>query len=298
MLAFDLGGTRIKSGIVDPASGKVLAFETSSVDGDFEAALSGIKRLGREMTESMTVSAAGICVPGIVDDRGIVVSLPGKLEGIVGYDLPGFLSAEFGPSFMVMNDAVSYAVGESAFGGGAGMKRVVVMTIGTGVGVAVIEEGRPLGAGTFGAGIFGGQIPISEREEGPKDTSGRSDTIEAMCRASRIVDYANLAGGQFETVEEVYAAFERGDRAAKDGVRAYRRHLTRALVALVHAHAPEALVIGGGPITAGNPLTDGIEEGVNERLFGSLRVRVSPAGLGDKAALLGIGHLLADRRKA
>lgn len=296
-VVFDLGGTRIKAGVVEGDTGRVVAFETATVDSGFEGALSAIKRLGRELSEGIEAFGTGLCVPGIVDERGIVVSLPGKLDGIEGYDLPGFLSAEFVPPVMVVNDAVAYAVGESAFGEGKGMARVVVMTIGTGVGVTVIEDGRPLGAGAFGAGIFGGQIPISEREEGPEDTSGRPDTIEALCRARRIVDYANDAGGEFDSVEQVYAEFRRGDRPAADGVRTYQGHLVRSLVALAHAHAPEVIIIGGGPMVEDNPILEGIENEFNERLFGSLQIRVSRAKLGDSGALMGLGRLL-DRKAA
>jgi len=291
-VVFDLGGSRIKAGVVEADSGKLVAFQTAIVNGDFEGALSAIKRLGRELSDGIDPAGTGLCVPGIVDERGIVISLPGKLDGVEGYDLPGFLSAELVPPAIVVNDAVAYAVGESAFGEGRGMMRVVVMTIGTGVGVTVVEDGRPLGSGTFGAGIFGGQIPISERLEGPEDTSGRSDTIEALCRARRIVDYASDAGGEFESVEEVYAAHRKGDGPAADGIRTYRAHLVRAIVALTHAHAPEAIVIGGGPMVDGNPIIEGIEDEVNERLFGSLEVRVRRAALGDSGALVGLGCLL------
>lgn len=291
IIAFDVGGTRIKAGLVDRTSGEVSSFRTAPADADFESALSAMKRLGADLTASGDIDGVGLCIPGIVDPNGIVVSLPGKLEGVEGYDLPAFLAEQFEVPSVVVNDAVAYAVGEAAFGQGAGMSRVVVMTIGTGVGVTVVEEGRPLGTGAFGAGIFGGHIPISERQEGYLDTNGRPDTFEALCRAQRIVDYANDAGGSFADVEEVYEAARSDDSAALEGIRDYRGHLTRGLVALTHAHAPEAIIVGGGPATADNPLLEGIEATVNERLFGSLEVKIRTARLGDTGALAGLARL-------
>jgi glucokinase len=292
LLAFDVGGTRIKAGLVDRQSGEVSSFRTAPADSGFEPALAAISELGRDLTAASAVDGVGLCIPGIIDSRGIVVSLPGKLEGVEGFDLPAFLAEQFAVPSVVVNDAVAYAVGEASFGEGAGMTRVVVMTIGTGIGVTVVEDGQPLGAGAFGAGILGGHIPISEKEEGYLDTNGRPGTIEALCRAQRIVDYASDAGGKFTTVEDVYEAAERQEEGALEGLRTYRGHLTRALVALTHAHSPEAVIVGGGPATPNNPLLNDIEELVNERLFGSMRVKIRTARLGDTGAIVGLSRML------
>jgi predicted NBD/HSP70 family sugar kinase len=93
------------------------------------------------------------------------------------------------------------------------------------------------------------------------------------------------------TVGEVYEAHTLGRPEALRGIELYRSHLTRALVALAHAHAPDAIVIGGGPMTSNNPITRGIQGPVNERLFGTYEVAVETARLGDMAALCGLAHM-------
>jgi glucokinase len=291
VLSLDVGGTRVKAGLVEDTN--VFDERTVDVGKTFEATLEKIRSVGRDVSAGRKLPGAGMCVPGLVDERGIVVSLPGKHSGIEGYDLPGFLRDEFGGKAVVVNDAVAYAVGEALAGAGVGFPRVVVMTIGTGVGVTVVESGRPLGAGELGGGILGGHIPISERTEGYLDTNGRPDTLEALCLAGRIVDYANDAGGSYTTVTEVYEGFQRGESAAREGATRYREHLIRGLVAVAHAHAPDAIVVGGGPLTPGNPLLDGVEGAINQRLFGSFKVELRRAELGDTAALIGVARLLA-----
>ncbi len=288
ILAFDMGGTRLKGGVVSTEDGSVSSFGFVDVGGNFERALAGLVEMGRGLTEVEACSSVGLSVPGLVDESGMVVSLPGKFEGIEGFDLKGFVRKELDLEPFVVNDAVAYGSGEAAFGAGRDYRRVVVMTIGTGVGVTALEKGVPLIDGVFGAGILGGQIPISEATSGPEDTSGRHDTIEAFCRADRIVDYS---GAAFTTVPDVFEAFARGDSEAVKGVETYRSHLARALVALAHAHAPEAIVIGGGPMGAGTPLLEGVEETTNSRLFGTYRVVVRPAQLGDEAALAGLARI-------
>lgn len=299
LLAFDVGGTRLKAGVVSIDDGTVGMTRVEAIAGlKADDVLASVARIGRELLAEENCVGVGLCVPGMVDRHRRVISLPGKLRGIVGYDLAAWLATQFSVEPVVVNDAVAYGVGEASFGAGRGYGRVVVLTIGTGVGVAVVQDGHPLTSGAVGGGTFGGHIPISERDDGYTDSNGRPDTIEALCCARRIVDYANEFGEATESVEEVYDALARGRPGAHSGIERYRRHLTRALVAVAHAHAPEAIVLGGGAMTPGNPLTDGLRATVNERLFGSYEVEVEIARLGDVAGLCGLARIHQDRFKS
>jgi glucokinase len=291
VLAFDVGGSRIKAGAVTP-SGNVECLSSASTPSVWSEAAVEIRGLGKELAEGHDFAGVGMCVPGLVNQKGVVTSLPGKLEGIVGVDLPEFLTQEFGTRSLVVNDAIAYAVGEAAAGAGMGAERVLVMTIGTGIGVTVIEEGKPVGGGSLGGGILSGHIPISDYNDGRNDTNGRPDTIEALCLAQRIIDYANDSGGKFSSIEDVYGAYEQGDTAAVAGIETYRGHFVRALVALAHGHAPDVIVVGGGPLAQGSPLLEGVEQKVKSRLFGDFTTKVRPARLGDGAALVGLANLL------
>ncbi|MHB8513312.1 MAG: ROK family protein [Actinomycetota bacterium] len=281
--AIDLGGTRTKCGIVD--DGSVIArsvFDTPASARDaLERAFKAVNDLDEEFER------VGLCVPGLVDEQGVVVSLPGKLDGIEGLPLPKIVKDALGADAVVCNDAVAYGIAEASCGAGRSANTCVVATIGTGVGVTALVHGLPVTTGALGGGLLGGFIPISETSN-YTDSNGGRNTIEALCCAQRIVDRANESGGNFETVTDVYSAFESSDPSAIAGVERYKLDLVRALVALAHAHAPDVLVLGGGPLTKGNPLMTGIEETINEKLFGTYRVRVRAAELGDDAALIGL----------
>ena len=296
ILAFDLGGTRIKAGLVAADTGAVVATTGAATPPDAEAALTLLDEVGRGLLAGDACHGVGLSVPGLVDD-GWVVALPGKLDGIVGRDLRGLLASTFAASAVVANDAVAYGCGEAVFGAGRGDRRVVVVTIGTGVGVAVIEDGRAVGSGPLGGGILGGQIPISE-PDGREDTSGRRGTIEARCRAQRIVDEANDAGGDYDSVESVYAGHASRDAATRAGIAAYRRWLARALVALTHAHAPSTIVLGGGPMVADNPVVEGLQDLVDQGLWPGVAVALRLAALGDSAALAGLARLHTEEARA
>ena len=275
VLAIDLGGTRVKAGVVrDGTVDEVLALThgATTVDDGLACVAEAIARLAPD-----GCPAVAMCVPGLVDE-GRVVALPGKLAGAVGFDLVGWLGERTGGRARVVNDAIAYGLGEAAGLPG----RTVVMTIGTGVGTAVVEDGRPLGGGPYGGGQLSGQLPLTG--EGPLDTSGRAGTLEAWCRADRILAEVQAAGGD---ADDVPAAV----RAGGPGLDSYRGWLARGIAALCLAHAPETVVVGGGPVRPDGPLLDGVEERVLPLLWPGQRVSVRPARHGDAAALIGLAAL-------
>lgn len=213
-----------------------------------------------------------LAVPGLVEDER-VVALPGKLPGLEDSDLPSLLGARVP---LVVNDALAYGVGEAVRGAGRGAARVVVVTLGTGVGVAVVEDGLPLGRGRLGGGLLGGQLPLGGASG--QDTGGRTGTFEAHCRAEALV--ASVPGAV-----DVGSAYAAGGPGAD-----YRAWLVRGLASLVLVHAPDVLVVGGG--AARPELLDGLQEDVAAGLWPGQRVDVRLAELGDAAALVGLQELL------
>lgn len=265
-LAVDLGGTRLKAAVL--------------LDGGVSDDVTVVAHEGRWLAAlRSTVQAAGadevaLCVPGIVD-RGRVVALPGKLAGIEGVDLVEALGVRMP---VLVNDAIAYGIGEATCGAGRGFSRVVVVTLGTGVGVAVLESGAPLGSGPFGGGLLGGQLLL-----------GADATIETRCRASAVV--ASVPGSA--DAEEAYTRLAAADPAAVQGFSKYRADLVRALTALTLAHAPDCVVVGGG---AAQPrLLDGVGAGVRAGLWPGQSVVVRLAEIGDAAALHGLASLVRTR---
>jgi glucokinase len=292
LLAFDLGGTRLIAGLVAEKRNGISGATVEDIAGrDADYVVATVGRVGRDLVAGRRYRGVGLCAPGLISTAGSVLSLPGKLEGLEGFDLARWLTEEFGVPAVVVNDAIAHGVGEACAGAGKNYARVVVITIGTGVGASVVQDGEPLTGGPLGGGTMGGHIPISEKVDGFLDSNGRPDTIEAHCCARRIVDYANECGEAANSVPDVYEAYKRGSDGAAMGIEVYKQHLVRAVVALAHAHAPDVVVLGGGAMTPGNPIVDGIEPAVNDRLFGTYRIDVSVAELGEQAALWGLGHL-------
>ena len=293
--AFDVGGTRMKCGLVIDGRVEPLPWQcTAGLDGP--AVVDLLVTTVRDVVAAGGVDAVGIATPGIVDD-GRVIVLPGKFPGLVGLEVAGVVADVAGVPVRLVNDAIAAGVGEATAGAGTGHHRVVVMTIGTGIGVAVIEGGRPVGDGPWGGGLMGGHMPIASPDEGPFDSNGGRGTIEALCAAEQLTEAARKADCDADDVPGLLALWSRGDGAGRRAVAAYRRSLEQALVALAHAHTPSLIVVGGGPVsTSSGWLLDGMTEAVRRRLWQGQRCEVVPAALGDAAALVGLAKLAAGLR--
>lgn len=296
VLAFDLGGTRLKAGLVDPATSRVAARDVASVEGlGVDDALAVVADVGRRLTAGAADDLVGIglSVPGIVDN-GRVTVLPGKFAGVEGVDLAGWLRTTFAvDDVVVQNDAIAYGLGVVA-GLADPSGRIVVLTIGTGVGCTVIEDGRPALVGPFGGGLLGGHLPISD-PTGPLDTAGNAGTFEARCRAERILGEALEAGSDAADVPGVLMAAANGDPAAIRGISAYRGWLLRGLVAVTHAYTPRLIVVGGGPVsTAGSAsvLLDDLATSLAGKVWRGTAPAVVAAQAGDHAALQGLASQL------
>ncbi|MHB8719423.1 MAG: ROK family protein [Candidatus Dormibacteria bacterium] len=282
VLAVDLGGTRLKWGFVDEAH---RASSVTATPLEDRVALDVLVQTATAARRAQPFEAGGIAMPGVID-QGVSLALPGKLYGLQGVDVAAVLRQAVDVPWTVINDAQAYALGESAAGAARDAHRAVVMTIGTGVGVAVVEDGRPLGSGHLGGGTFGGHIPIAETSR-HLDSNGKRGTIEALCAAPRILDGAEELG----SVEALMTAARAGEHRALAALTSYRHDLVSAIVALAHAHAPEVVVVGGGPLSVDDHLLEGVERRVGARLFPGLSVRVRRAELGDAAALVGVAAL-------
>jgi len=196
VLAFDLGGTRLKAGFVEDR-------RCEPVFGD--PCLEAVAAAGRALMEGHgPPDVVAMCVPGLVVD-GRVTVLPGKLEGIVGRDLRAFLGAAFGvPVGAVVNDAHAFGWGEAFVR--TNHKRVLTVTIGTGVGTCLVDKETG-----WAGGLLTGQMDAVDREcnaaalhaLGPDAYRARlAAALADMCLAHQ-PDVVVLGGGPMHPGNEV-----------------------------------------------------------------------------------------------
>jgi len=298
----DIGGTLIKLGIVH-ASGalRVLTETSTSIDRPQEAAVAEIARAVARLAQGHDVQAVGIGCAGLVDAVHGIVHLSPNLPRWHDARLAEWAARELALPVAVLNDANAFTLAEAHAGAGRGCSPVVGITLGTGVGGAIVEAGR-LRGGRHG---FGGEIGhVSIEMDGPPCPCGNRGCLELYVGRRALVA-AYLAHAGWSPGGSAYD-LARGDRAALDprllyeaanrGDPAAREVFTRAGIVLGVALAnvtnlidPEVIVIGGGVALAGDMLLEPARRTLAERaMLGASRVpAVLPAALGVGAGVIG-----------
>src|SRR5438270_12415205 len=166
VLAFDLGGTRTKAGIIRGATVSSLLIEATNDGRDSADVLAGLLRLGRRLGDEHDVAAVGLSVKGIVDaERGVILDVKERLVGLIGRPLAAIVARELGRPVVVENDARMYALGEWRHGAGRGRDNIVCLTLGTGVGSGVVVGGHLLRGSRGVGGILAGHVGV--QSDGP-----------------------------------------------------------------------------------------------------------------------------------
>jgi glucokinase len=280
LLGLDLGGTRLKAMAISPA-GEEVARETVATDGadwakHVRAVVLALRdRLGEPL-------GIGVAAPGLAarDERSIAF-MPGRLPGLEGLDWTEFLGSS-NPVF-VLNDAHAALLGEVWRGAAQGARDALLLTLGTGVGGAILADGCLLRGHLGRAGHFG---HITVNSGGAPDIVGAPGSLEDAVGNHSL---ALRSGGRYTETSALIADVERGDRFAGDVWSRTVRDLAAGLVSLINALDPALIVIGGGIAGAGDMLFIPLARELDRLEWrpGGERVRVVPAQLGAWAGAYG-----------
>lgn len=146
-VGIDLGGTSVKMGVVTP-EGEVLARkEVATPKGPARPAVAELSRVVLQLIQDSglrpeRIGSVGVGTPGILDSKKGLVRTASNLEGWVDVPLGDWLANDLGRPVRVINDAHAAALGEIRFGTAKGIEDLVLLTLGTGVGGAVVVGGR------------------------------------------------------------------------------------------------------------------------------------------------------------
>jgi len=285
VLGIDIGGTKIAAGMVDTTTGTVLHVERVPT----EASLGGVAVLERAVLLAQRVRDAsglaperiGIGAGGQIDPvAGDVVHATELLPGWTGQPLAATFSEVFQVPAYADNDVNALAEGELRHGAGRGCRSLVFLALGTGVGGAIVVDGKVV-HGARGAGGELGHLLLY-----PPDRN-----LEACASGEGVRRAHQLALGTRSglTSEEIAARAAAGDPAAVEAAEIVGRDLGFALVTLAHLLAPEKIVVGGGVIDGfGERVLGPAREQVRQRcLPGVSGTPVVAARLGRDAAVVG-----------
>lgn len=239
-IGVDIGGTHIRAARV-AGNGEILAHTRIRSDREPERAMAAIRSVIEAM-DAPGVAAIGIGVPGRVDARtGDVLS--GGYVDLSTVPVRERIEAAFGRPVAIANDCAMALVAEAAIGGAKGRRSAAMLTIGTGIGGALMDDGKVL-HGRRTAGQLG---HIVVEAEGRACVCGRRGCVETMSSGTaltRLMAEAGLPPGT--TAADLRSRAETGDAAAAALLAGWALPLRAAIDSLVAALDPEIVLLGGG----------------------------------------------------
>ena len=307
ILGIDLGGTNTKLGLVGQEGVISLDSLPSQVEQGPQAWLERLRSKARDFiaasgVDSAGVKGIGIDSPGGLDlDRGRVTFAP-NLETFNGFELRDQVSGALGLPAALQNDANAYAFGEYRFGAGRGLRDLVCLTLGTGVGGGIILDGEIV-TGPLKIGGELGHIMIEP--QGRLCGCGARGCVESYASATGFrgsLKEAIAAGRSTslrpdDDVLQMSQAARAGDQLALELFEQAGVALARATAMLCVTVGIGLFVIGAGISRSFDLMRASFELELKRRLHmidpGLVRVEISR--LGNQAAILGAAAWAAHR---
>ena len=243
-IGIDLGGTRIKGVILKDNNILESIYRPTGEGDQFKASiLETVNELKLKSGSSNIV--VGISAPGIPDQENHSIAvMPGRLPGLEKFIWSDFLGVEA----FVLNDAVCALLAEARLGSARGLKQVVMLTLGTGVGGAMLINGSPYQGAFNKAGHWG---HTSVDAEGFADVTTMPGSIE---EAIGNVSIGRRSHGKFNSTQELLDAVLDNDPFAQWVWLNSVQKLAVTMAGISNAVSPEAIVLGGGIAHAGEVL--------------------------------------------
>ena len=285
VIGVDLGGSAIKLGKfgADGICCQTLSVPTpqpaypESVLMAMVDAIAQIDPLGES-------GAIGVGTPGPTDAEGRIARVAINLEGWHDIPLADWLESKTGVQTILANDANCAGVGEFWLGSGRYFRNLILLTLGTGVGGAVILDGK-LFTGHHGTAGELGLVTLNM--DGPECNSGNRGSLEQYASIQAIRRRTGLEP------DELGRRAKAGDAEAIAFWHEYGRHLGTGLANLIYVLTPEVVIIGGGISASAEYFFPAALAEIEHRVLPSSRtgLQLLPAQLGNKAGIVGAAKL-------
>lgn len=285
VLGIDLGGTAIKLGRFNPdgtclQSLSVTTPQPSQPTAVLEVMVEAIARLDPDRQ----CLAIGVGTPGPTDASGRIARVAINLANWHDVPLAQELEAKTGLPTVLANDANCAGLGEAWLGAGRQFRDLILLTLGTGVGGAIILNGQLFTGHQGAAGELG---LITLNPDGPECNSGNRGSLEQYVSVPAIRRRTGLEPS------ELGALAQAGDKKALTFWQDYGRDLGIGLTSLIYVLTPEAIVIGGGISASAEFFLPAAQAEIQSRVLLSscANLKLLSADLGNNAGIVGAAKL-------
>ncbi len=306
-IGVDLGGTNIAVGVVDEqykivGRGKVKTNAPRPAEEIFDDIAKAINLAVEDAGITMDeVSAIGVGTPGSVNKESGLIEFSNNLE----FDhVPAkeMLESRTGKPCVFENDANAAALGEAYAGAGNGVKNLVAVTLGTGVGSGIILGGKVMSGINDAAGEMGHMVIVVNGEQ---CNCGRKGCWERYASATALISQTKAkmkecpdslmwkeCDGDIDKVggRTAFNAMYAGDAAAKEVVDKYIYYVSVGVTNIVNTFQPDVVCIGGGISNEGDNLLNPIRKYVEEERYtkySKKQTKICKAVLGNDAGIIG-----------
>lgn len=302
-IGIDFGGTSVKLGVCRGDELLVTDEPIPTMQFHGPAALIGemAARVAKLQKAYPAICAIGVGVPGLVDfDHGFVHELT-NVPGWKHVPLKAILSEKTGLPVLVENDANAMTYAEFRHGAARGLKNVIGLTMGTGIGGGLVLDGKMFRGSGFVAGEIG-QMSIDYN--GKAGHYGNLGALEKYTGNQQIAEHAVLryseAGIEKDIAEctpkKIADAAQAGDDIARQIWGEVADWLGTAISSIAWLLNPDAFVIGGGVAQAGDLIFTPLKNKVQSMLSTVVweRLQILPARFSNEAGIIGNAALAAD----
>lgn len=275
-IGIDIGGTNIRAARV-ASDGTILARARAESSFDPAVVLDRVETLIGEV-DDRSVQGIGIGVPGQVEHPTRRV-LSGGYVDLSGMPVCERIEARFGRPTVIDNDGNMALIAEVHCGAAAGKRDAVMLTIGTGIGGAILAEGKLF----RGAGAAGQLGHVVVDTSGPPCKCGRRGCVETLSSGTALGRHIAEAGlPPTTTASDLLVRRDAGDALADRTLRAWALPLRAAIDSLAATLCPQVVVLGGG---LGKAAVAALF--IYPETSSWFRYELVPARLGDDAGAIG-----------
>ncbi len=292
VIGIDIGGTRTKIGLVDLETGEVvetIIFPTEIHNARrFEQgigdAIHDLKLKADEM--NVRISGVGIGVSSFVFEDGTVDSTYGFMEFMEDYPLAKIIEKQHNLS---CNDARLVALGEALYGEGRGFDRVLVLTLGTGLGIGFVVKQQLDGKLPYGH--MGGHMTITTNDF--SCYCGKTGCLESLVSASGIIEAAKRGSWEEKNrelpfnVESIFKSAEAGNTLSVRIMDDFVSHLKTGIGNYINLYAPDKIILGGGVAKGLKPYLPRLQEDLLLGPFKRYEIQIGLSKLEEQAGILG-----------
>lgn len=285
VLGIDLGGTAIKFGrfTADGTCLQTLTIPTPQ-PATPEAVVEDMAAAIAQIDPNRQAIAIGVGTPGPADATGRIARVAINLQGWHDVPLADWLEAKTGRPVVIANDANCAGLGEAWLGAGRSFRNLILLTLGTGVGGAILLNGK-LFTGHHGTAGELGLITLNP--DGPPCNSGNQGSLEQYASVQAIRRRTGLEPS------ELGALAAAGDAQALEFWQTYGKDLGAGLASLIYVLTPEAVIIGGGVSASAEFFFPTMQTEIERRVLPSSRtgLQILQAELGNQAGIVGSAKL-------